>query len=310
MSTTYAASQLYFVQNIILTDKLRKFLTVKFKNKFNYSLIFSTLSSDYLLFTELLDLNLFDYLKEATEFEIKSSDRRLMGVVIPALSDNGFVNITLAMKVLSDDRLKKGLSPKKLNDIIKYDGFQEKCREIISRLENRDLCKRINISLQNKTLNLSDLNKMGLACRKGKGDGQMWYMNPYLFLVVAMEMSPEVCADVVMWFVDNIVGVRNAAGDAYIEMCSSVSSLISDKSNLKESLSRIAKGINFVVFGVHEEGIRNRASFEELDMIVSIERNISYAIKAGYIKDYNGVINDLGRQWKDRWGNPVLKLKS
>lgn len=39
--------------------------------------------------------------------EIKSSDRRLMGVVIPALSDNGFVNITLAMKVLSDDRLKK-----------------------------------------------------------------------------------------------------------------------------------------------------------------------------------------------------------
>lgn len=49
--------------------------------------------------------------------EIKSSDRRLMGVVIPALSDNGFVNITLAMKVLSDDRLKKGLSPKKLNDI-------------------------------------------------------------------------------------------------------------------------------------------------------------------------------------------------
>ena len=61
---------------------------------------------------------------------------------------------------------------------------------------------------------------------------------------------------------------------------------------------------------MHEEGIRNRASFEELDMIVSIERNISYAIKAGYIKDYDGVINDLGRQWKDRWGNPVLKLKS
>lgn len=28
------------------------------------------------------------------------------------------------------------------------------------------------------------------------------------------------------------------------------------------------------------------------------------------VKDYNGVINDLGRQWKERWGNPVLKLKS
>lgn len=59
--------------------------------------------------------------------EIKSSDRKLMGVVIPALSDNGFVNITLAMKVCLMIGL-KGLSPKKLNDIIKYDGFQEKCR--------------------------------------------------------------------------------------------------------------------------------------------------------------------------------------
>ena len=57
--------------------------------------------------------------------EIKSSDRRLMGVVIPALSDNGFVNITLAMKVLSDDRLKKGLSPKKLIDVTQCAVFQE-----------------------------------------------------------------------------------------------------------------------------------------------------------------------------------------
>lgn len=30
--------------------------------------------------------------------------------------------------------LKRVYPPKKLNDIIKYDGFQEKCREIISRL--------------------------------------------------------------------------------------------------------------------------------------------------------------------------------
>ena len=26
--------------------------------------------------------------------------------------------------------------------------------------------------------------------------------------------------------------------------------------------------------------------------------------------DYRMVIYDLGRQWKERWGNPVLKLKS
>lgn len=81
-----------------------------------------------------------------------------------------------------------------------------------------------------------------------------------------------------------------------MEMCSNISPFIKDKNNMKEWISRVAKGINFVVFGVHEDGIRNKASFDELDQIVSIERNISYAIKAGYIKSYNDIINDLGRQ--------------
>lgn len=47
-----------------------------------------------------------------------------MGVVIPALSDNGFVNITLAMKVLSDDRLKKGLSLRSLMILLSMMAFR------------------------------------------------------------------------------------------------------------------------------------------------------------------------------------------
>lgn len=57
--------------------------------------------------------------------EIKSSDRKLMGVVIPALSDNGFVNITLAMKVLSDDRLKRGCLPRSLMISLSMMGFRK-----------------------------------------------------------------------------------------------------------------------------------------------------------------------------------------
>lgn len=74
MANSTPSTKLYFVQNIILTDKFRKFFTPKFLSQFNYSMIFSTLASDYLLFTDILQINLFDYLETSAPFKIESKD--------------------------------------------------------------------------------------------------------------------------------------------------------------------------------------------------------------------------------------------
>lgn len=74
MANSTPSTKLYFVQNIILTDKFRKFFTPKFLSQFNYSMVFSTLASDYLLFTDILQINLFNYLETSAPFKIESKD--------------------------------------------------------------------------------------------------------------------------------------------------------------------------------------------------------------------------------------------
>ena len=74
-SSTTSPDKFYFIQNLYLLEKFKSYFeNSDLKSKFNYSLIFSTLSSNYLLFTEIRDINLYSYLKESPEFFLKKSD--------------------------------------------------------------------------------------------------------------------------------------------------------------------------------------------------------------------------------------------
>lgn len=65
-----------------------------------------------------------------------------------------------------------------------------------------------------------------MAYRRGKGKDQKWFVNPYFFVMIALELDPEIYAKVILWLTDNFIENRNIAGEAYIKMCKSVSSLI------------------------------------------------------------------------------------
>ena len=243
-----------------------------------------------------------------TRMELQSSDREINGKNVSVLSDNGYVCVTEAMEFLSDERSKNGLSPKKLNDIFKTQSFQERCIELINEMSGRGICRLKNISLQDFDVSLKSLNRIGLACRRGRGAGQKWFLEPYLFFSVALEMSPKLYAKVVMWARDGLLEIRNEAGNVYMEMSSRLYSIIDDKENFKDYVSSVAKGINFVVFNEHKDGRRNRASKEELNKIVEIERKIAYGIELGAFKCFDDVIIELRRMWKNKWGNPIKRL--
>lgn len=243
-----------------------------------------------------------------TRMELQSSDREIFGKAISVLTDNGFVCITEAMEALSAHRVENGLAPKKLNDILKTDSFQEKCSEVIKEMSNRGLWKPNGISLQDSEITLKKLNQMRLACRRGKGPGQKWFLDPYLFVAVALEMSPKLYAKVIMWVKDGLIEMRSEAGKAYSEMSSRLFSIVDDKDNFPDYISKVAKGINYVVFNEHCDGRRNSASKKELDMVRDVERRISYGIEFNAFKTFDDVMSELRRMWVKRWGNPIDRL--
>lgn len=243
---------------------------------------------------------------------LQSKDRVLLGMNVSVMSKDGYICITDAVSAMNKKRKEKGLKERWINEIMLTSSFRERCFELFNKLNDRDLLSRRNLGLKDNILNISsvmDLGKLDLAYKKGKGVDQKWFVNPYLFVMIALEMDPEIYAEVVIWLTDGLIGNRNEAGDAYVRMCSAISRIVPNKNDLKDSIKRVAKAINFIVFNKHEDGIRNTASKDELNDIIAIENVIASVIDDGFIKDYNSLINYLGDKWKRKWGNPVLALK-
>ena len=225
---------------------------------------------------------------------LQSESRELLGRNISVMSKDGFVCITEVMDVLSQKRAAMGLEPKRLDHLMSTSSFQEKMNALI---------KELNIS------KLTDLKKYGMAYRRGKGKDQKWFVNPYFFVMIALELDPEIYAKVILWLTDNFIENRNIAGEAYIKMCKSVSSLIKNKSELSDKIKIVAKAINFIVFNKHEDGIRNFATKNELNEIISIENAVGAIIDGEFVHSFEELRMYLGKEWKKRWGNPIMTLK-
>mgnify|MGYP003184098418 CR=1 FL=1 len=227
---------------------------------------------------------------------LSSESRELLGRNISVMSKDGFVCITEVMEALNEKRKSMGLESRRLDHLLSIN----------------DICTVRNLTVQNHELKINkitDLKKYGMAYRRGKGEGQKWYVNPYFFVMVALELDPEIYAKVIIWLHDGFIEDRNAAGEAYIKMSSAVAMLVSDKSQLSDKISRVAKAINFIVFNKHESGIRNTATNNQLNDIVAVENVITGVIDGGFIDTYDKLIDYLGHEWKKKWSNPITCLK-
>lgn len=244
---------------------------------------------------------------------LQSESRELLGRNISVMSKDGFVCITEVMDVLSQKRAAMGLEPKRLDHLMSTSSFQEKMNALIKELNiNELICTVRYRTLKDNSLNISkltDLKKYGMAYRRGKGKDQKWFVNPYFFVMIALELDPEIYAKVILWLTDNFIENRNIAGEAYIKMCKSVSSLIKNKSELSDKIKIVAKAINFIVFNKHEDGIRNFATKNELNEIISIENAVGAIIDGEFVHSFEELRMYLGKEWKKRWGNPIMTLK-
>lgn len=110
---------------------------------------------------------------------------------------------------------------------------------------------------------LKYLKQLGVYKTTGARQTKTTWCNPYIWVLVAMELNPMLYARVVMWLGDKLCLNRIEAGN----FCKDL--------NKDVDFVKLAIALNKKIFGRHETGIRNTGSKEELRKLSEIESKIA-----------------------------------
>lgn len=213
-----------------------------------------------------------------TNVILNSPDRVLLGVQIRQETSTGFLNLSDLQDAYDSIRVQKGWVKKHIPELISR---RENIERIYYMLFEQSIIKVDlstfieNCSNMGTTAYLKSIN--GYKTTGARHTKTTW-CNPYIWVLLAMELNPEIYAKVILWLTDKLILNRIEAGNFY----KNLTSQISKWNNVNYAL--IAKLINLCVLGRHALGIRQVCTESELKSITEFEKKLAFAIEEGFIK--------------------------
>lgn len=186
------------------------------------------------------------------------------------------------------------------------DNFLVEQRTKDSMFNAKNLLKQWNEFVEHN----DDTQKVGYVKSKARSDrgGGTW-MHPILFVKFAMWLNPRFEVQVIKFVYDQMLKYRNDAGDAYKELGTSIGKIVSKKF-MPVAMCKVAKAINYVVFGKHEHEMRNKQGEEEKQYeLFNMERQVAMLINDGFLRSYDHVIEYLRKKYVEKYLPSVLKVK-
>lgn len=191
------------------------------------------------------------------------------GMVVEQRTDNSFLNATDLLRIYNENskyakRFADFWNNKNTDDFVEA------------------LLREENLKVVNSPLLKNDL----ILITKGRNGSS--FMHPYLFVKFAMWLSADFEVKVIKWVYDNLIKVRNEAGDYYIEMCDAIQKRYLSWSNGKKPDPLIfikeANYLKELAFGYKDKG-RNEATEDELKLLNALQKANIKLINEGVGKD-------------------------
>jgi hypothetical protein len=171
--------------------------------------------------------------------------------------------------------------------LTQWNSIKENPQRDLSKFWELDNVKAfIEIMMQEEKLNTPT---EGYLKTRGKNGGT--WMHPILFTKFAMWLNPRFEYFVIKFVNDELINFRHSAGDNFKCLTSSL--------NMFNNVNypQVAKGLNYIVFGKHEEDLRQNASIEQLKELSLVQQKLSFAIDMGYIKSFDELLNEMRRMY-------------
>lgn len=223
-----------------------------------------------------------------TSVILSSTDRELFGVTIKQDTKSQMLSVTDLQNAYEKARWQHGWSERRIESVTTQSEFKERLFYI---LENQGVIKT-SILVFMEMIEKEGLTRVmkGLGVWKAtgaRGNNQV-YCDPFVWVLIAMEMNPMIYAKVVIWLTDSLVFNRIEAGSEYMPMNAEIKRVLQNP-----DYTVFAKAINVRVFGKHLAGMRNLASAKELRKISEIEKTVITAIKNGWIKTEGEILKAI-----------------
>lgn len=231
---------------------------------------------------------------------MSSTDRELFGVKIRQQTEGGLLNLSDLEEAYTRARINHGWPQKNITHIL-----QSNTEVIFYLLEKQGLIKLQMRSFMEEVENqgfAKYMKTLGVYKTTGRGETKTVWVNPYIFVMVAMDLNPLFKAQVIGWLTDKLIINRIEAGVFYKGLSAALAKL--DVSDYRS----IAKALNWIVFNRHETGLRNQGNSKELDELQRIEEKLAFAIEMGYIKTHEELLNLMRKMWADKWNKGKIIL--
>ena len=240
-----------------------------------------------------------------TNITMKSEDRKLFGVIIRQQTKTGFLNVSDLTAAYEAERAKKGWSYRDAKDILKIESNAER---IFYILKKRGYISDYEYSLikgnilpfmeQIKEQTLTKVLKSLKAYKTtGRGENKTVWTDPYIWMLIAMELHPEIYATTVIWLGDKLLLNRIEAGNMYKGLTKAISNF--PDVDYKE----LGKALNFIIFNRNETGIRNTATEQQLKELEDLEKYLAMLIEMGHIESFDKLVDELRAMYNKKWGN-------
>jgi hypothetical protein len=226
-----------------------------------------------------------------------SEDRNLFGTKIRQQTQKGLLNLSDLQEAYTVSRVKNGWVEKNVTMILTNPHNVDTLFYLLEKQNVIKLSHNSFIENIEKQGFAKYMKTLGVYKTTGARETRTVWVNPYIFVMVAMDLNPIFKAEVIGWLTDSLIINRIEAGNFYKELSKAITRFKST------DYVAIAKGLNWIIFNKHETGLRNTATAKELEELKMLENKLAFAIDSGFIKTQDELLLHMRKMWKEKWSN-------
>lgn len=246
---------------------------------------------------------------------MKSKDRILFDVVIRQDTKDSFLSLSDLNDAYIRAREINGWAEKDLNHILQRNSNVERIyyvirEQIFNQVDKTEKSRFYEKDKNGKTTKTSFyenypdypsfkkivdeiglpkvLKQLHLYRMTGRGENRKVMCNPYIWVLVAMEMNPILYAKVVGWITDGLILRRIEASTLNKKLADAIKNKFQNPEYWKINVA-----LNERVYGEHMRGIRNTSKEQGLISLNGLQEVMAYLINHGIINNQEELLQKI-----------------